>query len=96
MNPNSTMIFSLFPCIISEKSENVMYAEMNMMEVIQSECNTCYLFHWHIIYNNNKWACIVLLLGKALSNVLNSKIVCYYFKLCLCLSIVVGKQVSLE
>ena len=38
----------------------------------------------------------MLLLGKALSDVLNSKIVCYCFKLCLCLSVIVGKQVVLS
>ena len=40
-----TFLFSLSPFIISEKSENDMYPEMNAMEVIQSESDTCYLFH---------------------------------------------------
>ena len=39
MIPNNTVIFSLSPCIISEKSENDTYTELNTMEVIQSECN---------------------------------------------------------
>ena len=34
--------------------------------------------------------------GQALTDALNSKIVCYCFKLCLCSSVIVGKQVSLE
>ena len=41
-DPNSTVIFSLSPCIMSE---NDVHAEIITIEVIQSESSTCYLFH---------------------------------------------------